>query len=373
MPSVISAGTTTGTALSLTSDTSGELQIRTNNGSTTAMTLTTGGNVGIGTVSPATRLDVNGALTATSVNSQNTFGFKNRFINGDMSIDQRNVGASVTNSVGNIYTLDRWLSTTVASSCSVQQVTGSTGNNRAVRVTGASGNATTQLSQRIEANNIYDCASQTVTVSFTISGSVSGSVSVRFLYPTATDNFTTQTEPVAGTTVSFTTTPTRYSVTRVLDANANKGLNVVFERGATGAGVTWTLEEVQIEKGSVATSFDILSIGQELMLCQRYYQQLNLGAETRFPVLISTGSTTSSPSIPYPAGFIFRATPTATVLVQPTLRLIRNISDAGDVGYSTLSVGANSVPGYGVSANAVLSTATQILAFNTTLGFSAEL
>jgi hypothetical protein len=43
MPSVILAGTTTGTALSLTSDTSGELQIQTNNGATTAMTLTTGG------------------------------------------------------------------------------------------------------------------------------------------------------------------------------------------------------------------------------------------------------------------------------------------------------------------------------------------
>ena len=54
MPSVILAGTTTGTALSLTSDTSGELQIRTNNGSTTAMTLTTAGNVGIGITSPTT-------------------------------------------------------------------------------------------------------------------------------------------------------------------------------------------------------------------------------------------------------------------------------------------------------------------------------
>jgi hypothetical protein len=54
MPSVILAGTTSGTALSLTSDTSGELQIQTNNGSTTAMTLTTGGNVGVGTTTPTT-------------------------------------------------------------------------------------------------------------------------------------------------------------------------------------------------------------------------------------------------------------------------------------------------------------------------------
>jgi hypothetical protein len=60
MPSVILAGTTTGTALSLTSDTSGELQIRTNNGATTAMTLTTGGNVGVGTTSPVGRLQVSG-------------------------------------------------------------------------------------------------------------------------------------------------------------------------------------------------------------------------------------------------------------------------------------------------------------------------
>jgi hypothetical protein len=61
MPSIISAGTTTGTALSLTSDTSGELQIRTNNGSTTAMTLTTGGNVGVGTTTPTGKFQITGA------------------------------------------------------------------------------------------------------------------------------------------------------------------------------------------------------------------------------------------------------------------------------------------------------------------------
>jgi hypothetical protein len=66
MPSVILAGTTTGTALSLTSDTSGELQIRTNNGSTTAMTLTTGGNVGIGTTTPEEILRINGSSNGTS-------------------------------------------------------------------------------------------------------------------------------------------------------------------------------------------------------------------------------------------------------------------------------------------------------------------
>jgi hypothetical protein len=220
--------------------------------------------------------------------------FKNRIINGAMVISQR--GTSFTNSTGNIYTLDRWLSTTVSSSCTVQQITGSTGNNKAIQVTGAAGNATTQLSQRIEAANIYDCASQTVTVSFTLSGSASASASVRFLYPTATDNFTTQTEPVAGTTVNFTTTPTRYSVTRVLDANANKGLNLLFERGATGAGVTWTLEDVQLEKGSTATSFDVLDYGRNLIQCQRYYQTTSnaqgIGSSTTQCLMLINWATT---------------------------------------------------------------------------------
>jgi hypothetical protein len=48
MASIISAGTTSGTALNMAGDTSGELQIATN-GSTTAVTIDTSQNVGIGT------------------------------------------------------------------------------------------------------------------------------------------------------------------------------------------------------------------------------------------------------------------------------------------------------------------------------------
>ena len=249
-----------------------------------------------------------GAVAPVDLSSLSQYtGFKNRLINGSAWIAQR--GTSFTNSTGNIYTLDRWLSTTVSSNCTVQQITGSTGNNKAIQVTGAAGNATTQLSQKIEAANIYDCASQSVTVSFTISGSGSGSVGVRFLYPTATDNFTTQTEPVAGTTVNFTTTPTRYSVTRVLDSNANKGLNLIFERGATGAGVTWTLEDVQLEKGVTATSFDYRPYGTELALCQRYCLQWN-GVNIPYATGQANSATACYAIIPY----VMRTTPTAAFL-----------------------------------------------------------
>ena len=57
MASIISAGTTSGTSLNLSADTSGVLQLATN-GTTTAVTIDTSQNVGIGTASPAQRLDV---------------------------------------------------------------------------------------------------------------------------------------------------------------------------------------------------------------------------------------------------------------------------------------------------------------------------
>jgi hypothetical protein len=70
MASIISASTTSGTALSLTADTSGVLEIKTGVTPTTAMTIDGSQNVGIGTSSPNTTaanrtvLDVNGTTSA---------------------------------------------------------------------------------------------------------------------------------------------------------------------------------------------------------------------------------------------------------------------------------------------------------------------
>jgi hypothetical protein len=58
MASVLSAGTTSNTALNLSADTTGILQFQTN-GTTAAMTINTSQNVGIGTSSPTCRLDLN--------------------------------------------------------------------------------------------------------------------------------------------------------------------------------------------------------------------------------------------------------------------------------------------------------------------------
>jgi len=68
MASIVSAGTTSGTALNMSGDTSGVLQLASNNG-TTAVTIDTSQNVGIGTASPSYKLDVQGTTANQRISS----------------------------------------------------------------------------------------------------------------------------------------------------------------------------------------------------------------------------------------------------------------------------------------------------------------
>ena len=74
MASIISAGTTSGTSLNLSGDTSGVLQLA-SNGSTTAVTIDTSQNVGIGTSSPSEKLEINNGNLAVG-NAGSNFTMK---------------------------------------------------------------------------------------------------------------------------------------------------------------------------------------------------------------------------------------------------------------------------------------------------------
>jgi hypothetical protein len=75
---------------------------------------------------------------------------------------------------------------------------------------------------------------------------------------------------IATGTFTVSATSANYSAQISIPAAATTGIQIVFTVGAQTSG-TWTIGNVQLEKSSVATSFDVRSYGTELALAQRYY------------------------------------------------------------------------------------------------------
>jgi len=260
-------------------------------------------------------VDAAGGNTATingmTPTADSLQGFRNRIINGDMRIDQRNAGASVTPASGD-YTLDRFQAFLSASSkYSVQRdTTAPAGFTNSLKVTSLAATSVASgdyymIEHKIEGFNVADLAwgtanAKTITLSFqvyssltgTFGGAVLNSASNRsypFTYSVASANtWTTATVTIPGDTSGTWLT------------NNGTGLYISFSLGmgstysgtagswagaqywsATGAvsvvgtsGATFYLTGVQLEAGSVATPFERRPYGTELALCQRYYQEV---------------------------------------------------------------------------------------------------
>jgi hypothetical protein len=238
----------------------------------------------------------------------NGIGFRNRIINGDMRIDQRNAGASVTPSNAD-YTLDRYQSVlSAASKYSIQQVSDApTGFVNSLRVTSSSAYAVPadevfQIRQSIEGTNCSDLAfgsasAKTVTLSFWVRSSLTGTFGGRIQnsagnrnYPfsytiSIADTWEYKTVTIAGDTTGTWLTTTgigiqiRWSLGSGSDFQGTAGSwtasNISSVTGETQVvatnGATWYITGVQLEVGSVATPFERRPYGTELSLCQRYY------------------------------------------------------------------------------------------------------
>ena len=244
-------------------------------------------------------LDAAGGNTATingmTPTAQSLQGFRNRIINGDMRIDQRNNGASVTiNTASVVYTVDRAYSFVLGAACTAQRISsGRTDFPFALRVTGAASNTYVEVGQRIESFNCTDLVGGSVTVSFLAARSSGTSVTVRLSYANTTDGHIGGVTTIGTQMVTISSTLAQYTVTfnSLLSQTAN-GLQIGFEFGAVGSGQTVTVTGVQLEAGSVATPFERRDYGRELMMCQRYYyRNSQSGAPTGslgFGVSVST-------------------------------------------------------------------------------------
>ncbi len=198
-------------------------------------------------------------------------GFRNRIINGDMRIDQRNAGASQT-ITGGQYCVDRFVTVATGASLTGRQVAGASADEQYVyQITGATGITQVDFYQKIESNNIYDLAGSNVTLSCKLSNGLLSTVTWSAFYPTVKDNYTSQTLVATGT-FTVNNTPTSYSTTFALPSGAENGLVIVLTVGAQTSGV-WQIGKVQLEAGSIKTPFERLPVTTTLGLCQRYFQK----------------------------------------------------------------------------------------------------
>ena len=240
---------------------------------------------------------------------------KNRIINGDMRIDQRNAGASVT-PTATVYGLDRWrMSAPAASKYSFQQNAGSVtppaGFTNYLGVTSLSAYSITATDaflafQLIEGYNVADLAwgtanAQTITLSFWVRSSLTGTFGGALGNVNATRSYPFTYTISSANTWEYKTITIAGDTTGTWNTTNSVGLALYFGFGvgstysgtagawagserysATGAtsvvgtnGATFYLTGVQLEKGSTATSFDYRPYGTELALCQRYYYRIS--------------------------------------------------------------------------------------------------
>jgi hypothetical protein len=313
------------------------------------------------------------SINGVTPNSANVVG-KNRIINGNMMIDQRNAGAAVTPASG-AYTLDRFNATTVAGTgkFSVQQnagaVTPPAGFTNYLGVTSLSAYSITAgdiqlINQNIEGFNVSDLGwgtanAKTVTLSFQVYSSLTGT------FGGSLRNYDNNRSYPFSYSIPVANTWTKISVTVVGDTsgtwykNNSTGITVSWGLGVgstysttagawagalygapTGSvsvvgtsGATFYITGVQLEVGESATEFEHRPYGTELSLCQRYYQKF--GGSTPYPRILMPSYTTNAyvgGSFPYVTSM--RATPTGafvgTWINQNTLVGSNTISTAAE-------------------------------------------
>ena len=251
-------------------------------------------------------------------------GRKNLIINGNFDVWQRGTSSSGTTSSG-YQSADRWYFNASGATYTTAQQTFTLGQTDVpynpryflrFAVTGADDNA--GVWQKIE--DVRKSSGQTVTLSFWAkynSDSPSSTINLKFI-----QNFGTGGSPSSQVTVIETIRLydvwTKYEVQHTFTSLSGKTLGSNDDSWfgleiSNGTNETWDMDlaQVQLELGKVATPFEHRSYGEELALCQRYYQKY--GSNLTY---LQYSASSDYFYVPIPFPFEMRAVPTGTISVN---------------------------------------------------------
>ena len=333
------------------------------------------------------------SVANTSLGAGNASIMKNRIINGAMVIDQRNAGASVTQTTSDLYTLDRYgIYGSVTSKFTVQQNANSAtppiGFVNYLGVTSSSAYSVGAgdqfvLYQIIEGYNLADLGwgtanAKTVTLSFWARSSLTGTFggSIR-------NNATDRSYPFTYTISAANTWEQKaITITGCTDGTwlttNGKGAYLTFSMGAgssatgtpnawasgssyvqgTGSqslvgtsGATLYITGVQLEVGSFATGFEYRQYTTELQLCQRYYIRITGAMGSSNNSVVAQGSFYTSTTAYYTWYFptTMRAPPT---LSSTASGFSMQVLNAGSDGPNATIGSGNYFSTYSVSFSA---------------------
>ena len=299
------------------------------------------------------RIDGNvGSLSnvqTSALNGGPLAGVRNRIINGDMRIDQRNAGASVTiPNNASTYTLDRWVTYSNNDGvCSVQRVSETpTGFSNSLKFTTTTADASLSATQRVvvqqfvEGFNTSDlgwgtASAQPITLSFWIRSSLTGTFGGAFGNSAQSRSYPFTYTINSANTFEYKTVTVTGDTSGTWLSDNGVGVRIYFGLGvgstysgtagawaasdlnsATGAvsvigtlSATWQITGVQLEAGTVATPFERRSYGAELSLCQRYFAKMTATAQyAGFGAAAMGNATNGNTFIKYP--MTLRSSPT---------------------------------------------------------------
>lgn len=244
-------------------------------------------------------------ITFNDNTTQNTsaygggFAFRNKLINGGFDIAQRGTSFVSGANDDDTYNLDRWyvLSDGNDAVDITQTTTVPTGAKYSIGLDVETVNKKFGIAQIIENANCYDAIGGNVTLSFqakvsattkldnvkcavvawsgtadAVTSDIISAWNIEGTNPTLIANATYENTPA---NLNVTTSWATYSVTANVDTASTTNIIVFIWSDVTDTtlGDFLYVTNVQLEKGSTATSFDYRPYGQELALCQRYYEK----------------------------------------------------------------------------------------------------
>jgi len=354
------------------------------------MALTLDGTNGIVSSGSITTQSATGVIFSDSSSlpaASSPFSLKNRIINGDMVIDQRNAGASVALGAGvTAYSADRFrIENNTTGTATAQQVSDApTGFSNSLKYTVTATDASLAstenafIQQNIEGFNTADlsfgtASAKTITISFWVKSSLTGTFggsiinnSYSRLYPYSYTISAANTWEYKTVTISGDTTGTWIGATNSIGVRLMFCLAAASDRVATAGawttslgfgptgqtnlmatnGATFQITGVQLERNTTATPFEYIPYGMELMLCQRYYQTLPF--DTGYISVAATIGTGSARGPLFQLNVNMRAAPTVTLPATG--------SAAGQLHYTNSSgavpatIGTNGVLGVQVNS-----------------------